>query len=297
MLFAMLFTVLLLPSKLYAASESGSVGLQGTISSPPPKQGASINVPANNQNFNQLPITVSGSCPNGLLVKIFKNNIFSGAVQCVNGNYSISIDLFDGRNELIARVFDELDQAGPDSNTVVVNFADTTPDISTRVSLTSPFAKRGAAPGTPLTWPIIISGGTGPYAVSIDWGDKKAPDLLSRPFPGEFTAQHVYDQAGVYNIIVKVTDKNGVTAFLQLVGVGNGTIAQQTGTGQGGNGGSGGNAAGNGAGALNTSATNTIVLWWPVLLLVPFTFVAFWLGHRHLMHTIRKKIIQGERPF
>ncbi len=59
---------------------------------------------------------MSGICPGDLLVKIFKNNVFAGSVQCKNGSYSIVIDLFSGQNELVARVYDALDQPGPDSN-------------------------------------------------------------------------------------------------------------------------------------------------------------------------------------
>jgi hypothetical protein len=56
------------------------------------------------------------------LVKIFKNNVFGGSVQCDRGNFSLQSDLFVGTNELVARVFDELDQPGPDSNIVTVTF-------------------------------------------------------------------------------------------------------------------------------------------------------------------------------
>lgn len=272
-------------SVTYAQSQnpqSGSVGLQGTVSAPPPTRGATITLPTNGQVFTSLPITVTGICPNGLLVKVFKNNIFAGATQCVNGNYSLQIDLFTGRNDLVARVYDSLDQAGPDSNTVTVTFSDSRGNIGSRVSITSSYAKRGAAPGTTLTWPITISGGNGPYAVSIDWGDRKTPDLISRPFPGEFTIQHTYDQAGIYNVIVKVTDKNGDTAFMQVVGVGTGPVSQQ----------SGDQAAKDG-----DQTVEVRVLWWPVALLIPFTILSFWLGRRHMMHTIRRHIIRGERPF
>jgi hypothetical protein len=98
--------------------QSGSVGLTGTISAPPPTQGASITFPTNGQSFTEMPVPVRGLCPKGLLVKLFKNNVFAGSVQCDNGTFELSIDLFTGTNELIARVYDELDQPGPDSSTV-----------------------------------------------------------------------------------------------------------------------------------------------------------------------------------
>ena len=56
-----------------------------------------------------------------MLVKLFKNNVFAGSVQCEDGSYSIKTDLFVGTNELVARVYDDLDQPGPDSNVLTVN--------------------------------------------------------------------------------------------------------------------------------------------------------------------------------
>ena len=70
-----------------------------------------------------LPVTVTGLCPDGLLVKLFKNNVFAGSVDCTKGSYSLKIDLFTGQNDLVARVYDSLDQPGPDSSIVRVRFA------------------------------------------------------------------------------------------------------------------------------------------------------------------------------
>ncbi|MCA1807622.1 MAG: hypothetical protein LC687_07225 [Actinobacteria bacterium] len=96
--------------------QGGAIGMQGSISAPPPSQAASITVPANGATFGETPITVSGLCPDDdYLIKLFRNNIFSGSVQCEDGSYSLETGLFIGENELIARVFDALDQAGPDS--------------------------------------------------------------------------------------------------------------------------------------------------------------------------------------
>lgn len=258
-----------------AATEEGSVGLEGKISAPPPKQGATITFPTNGATVTETPITVTGICPDGLLVKVFKNNVFAGSAICKNGSYSIKVDLFGGKNELVARVYDELDQAGPDSNKITVNFPVAGFNIGQRVSLTSPFAKRGANPGSTLTWPIALSGGTGPYAITVDWGDGKTPDVISQQFAGTFNISHVYDNAGVYVITVRASDKNGDVAFLQLVGVGNGPAAQST---------EGGDAAGGG------TVTKTRILWQPIVLTVPLLAAAFWLGRRHELFVLRKRL-------
>lgn len=261
--------------------QSGSVGLEGKVASPPPTQPATISVPGNGQTFKTTPITVSGLCKTGLLVKVFSNNIFVGADSCANGSYSIQADLFSGQNDLIARVYDALDQAGPDSNTVSVNFADTQFTLfGTRVTLSSTFAQLGADPGKELAWPIILSGGVGPYAISVDWGDGTAPSLQSESFAGNITIKHTYKSAGVYKVIVKATDSNGTVAFLQLVGVGNGKVTQSTVSG----------SASSSGGATGVGGTKTIIIWWPMLILLPLIVSAFWLGRRHELFAIRRQL-------
>lgn len=268
------------------STQSGSVGLTGTISAPPPSQGATISFPVNGQSFTELPVNVTGICPDGLLVKLFKNNVFAGSVQCQGGNFSLQTDLFVGTNELIARVYDDLDQPGPDSNVVTVTFSSDQVGAAPRVSLTSNYAKRGANPGQILTWPVILSGGAGPFAFSVDWGDGKEPDLFTQAFPGTIDLEHTYDEPGIYNIVVKVVDNNGTTAFLQLVGIANGPLSQDT-------------DAGVDPDANETigRTTSTNAVWWPATLIVPFAASTFWLGRRHMVQVMKKRIEQGEHPF
>lgn len=263
--------------------QSGSVGMEGRISSPPPKTGATISVPTNGQTFTTLPVTVSGLCPGDLLVKVFKNNVFAGSAQCKNGSYSLIIDLFSGENELIARVFDSLDQAGPDSNKVTVTFDDKQPGAASRPTLTSNYAKLGINPGKQLTWPIILSDGAGPYAVSIDWGDGAEAQLMSLGFPGPFDIKHTYKTPGVYNVIIKATDRNDATAYLQLVAVVNGPLSQED--------------QSDGEDDEGAGTTRTKVLWQPALIMLPLLLATFWLGKRYQMKYLRKKIERGERPF
>ncbi len=251
---------------------SGSIGLQGTISTAPPTRGATIVIPPNGATFTSLPITISGLCPSGLLVKIFANNIFVGSVVCSNGSYSVPIDLFSGRDDLIARVYDALDQAGPDSNTVTVTFNDAQfLQSGSQLVLSSAYAERGAPPNSQLDWPIQISGGTGPYALSIDWGDGSASDLHSLTVAGPLTVSHIYKAAGIYKVIMKATDKNGNEAFLQVVGQATGAIQSNT---QGGSG----------------VIIETTVIWWPMFVLLALIFVAFWVGRRYQLRAIREQL-------
>ena len=286
LLMGSLFVIAAKPHHTAAATSNGSVGVQGTISAPPPSEGATITIPRDGQVFDAVPITVSGLCKGDVLVKIFKNNVFAGSVQCKNNSFSLQIDLFIGQNELIAKVYDALDQAGPDSNKVTVTFNDNKNGTGSRILLTSNYAKRGANPGEVLTWPIIVSGGVGPYAISVDWGDGSAPQLISQPFAGTFTIQHTYASPGIYNLVVKGTDVNGGVSYLQLVAVANGALGQDTGT-----------AGQNKNNPTATTTTKTTILWQPAAVLVPFIVSTFWLGKRYELRMIRRRIEQGDRPF
>ncbi|HET8670132.1 MAG TPA: hypothetical protein VFM05_05730, partial [Candidatus Saccharimonadales bacterium] len=93
--------------------KDGAIGLEGKIPSKPPATAPTITTPSNGAVFNQIPITVGGLCTTGLLVKIFANNVFVGSVMCERGSYSLQVDLFPGRNDLVARAFDTFDQSSP----------------------------------------------------------------------------------------------------------------------------------------------------------------------------------------
>jgi hypothetical protein len=257
--------------------QSGTLGFEGTVPGNPPTAAATIAVPSSGQTFTSTPVSVSGLCQTGLLIKIFANNVFVGAVQCAGGSYSLQVDLFSGTNELVARDYDNLDQQGPDSNMVSVTFNDAQyAQFGSRVTLSSNYARQGVDPGTTLTWPLILSGGTGPYALSVDWGDGSGAGLKSVSFPGVVNVSHVYNQAGVYTIVAKTTDANNTSAYLQLVGVANGPIS----------------------GALSSSSSKTsasssgksVIVWQPMVAALPVILIAFWLGRRHELYVIRRTI-------
>jgi hypothetical protein len=277
----MVFMVLAVPMTSSALGsqqnpQNVSVGVEGTIPAPAPTQAATIATPGSGQTFTNIPITVAGLCPNNLLIKIFANNVFVGSVMCSDGSYSLKVDLFSGQNDLVARDYDALDQQGPDSNVVSVTFKDAQfLQFGTRVTLASDYARRGADPGQSLSWPITLSGGTAPYAISADWGDGTAPDLSSQSTAGALNLKHTYISAGTYKIVIKATDAKGTTGFLQLVGVANGQAGSGT-------------AKNTNGGAI--VQTKTEVLWWPAAVLLPFILITFWIGRRYELYSIRKHL-------
>lgn len=265
--------------------QSGSVGLEGSISTAPPTRAGTISTPRDGAVFTSTPITVAGLCATGNLIKVFDNNVFVGSTLCVGGSYSLKIDLFSGGNQLVVRVYDALDQAGPDSNTVNVTFNDAQfAQFASRVSITSTFARRGAFPGDELVWPLALSGGAGPYAISTDWGDGSAPVLQSQAVAGSFDVKHTYSTAGVYTVTVRASDKNGVAAFLQLVALANGATQH-----------SGDAALASKSKNIASTPASDRALWFPITFLLLLLPLIFWLGRRHELYVLRKSLDQARK--
>ena len=262
----------------------GSYGVEATKTKAPPTQGATITTPGNGTSTSTSPITVNGICPNGLLVQIYNNGVMVGAVMCTGGSFSLQVSLFAGVNELTAIVYDELDQAGPISNVVTVNYTDTSlKAFGSLITLTSSYGRRSAPVGMSLTWPLQLSGGTGPYAFSIDWGDGTKPELKSQALAGVVNIAHTYKKAGVYQVNITVTDVNGVSAFLQVIAVASGKVDA----------------------AANTVATDDDkkvviqkeVLWIPAAVALALLFPTYWLGRRSQLVSIRNKMLKERDKF
>jgi hypothetical protein len=254
----------------------GSFGLEATKTKTPPTQGATITTPGNGGSFSTSPITVSGICPNGLLVQVYNNGVMVGAVMCTAGSFSLQVSLFAGINELTAVVFDEIDQAGPPSNIVTVTYTDTSfTSFGALITLTSSYGRRSAAATTQLSWPLQLSGGAGPYAFSIDWGDGSPAELKSQSLSGVVTIDHVFKKAGIYQVNVKVTDVNGVSAFLQVIAVSNGKIDSSTSPEK-----------------IPDTTPPPQILWIPTAVALILLIPSFWLGRLSQITTIRNKMLK-----
>lgn len=258
--------------------QPGSYGLEATKRQPPPTQAATITTPGNGASYSTSPITVSGICQTGLLVEIYNNGVMVGAVMCEAGSFSLQVSLFAGINEISAIVYDDLGQAGPTSNIITVNYTDTSfQAFGELITLTSSYGRRAAAAGAQLTWPLQLSGGTGPYAFSIDWGDGSKPQLKSVPLAGVIDIDHAYKRAGIYLVNVTVTDVNGVSAFLQLVAVSSGQIDGAAPTKKDDN---------------TTAGERVQVLWVPAAITLALFPPVYWLGRRSQLTSLRNRMIR-----
>lgn len=262
----------------------GGYGLEAIKKQPPPTVGATITVPGNGASFTESPITVQGICPTDLLVQVYNNNVMVGAVVCENGSFSLQVSLFSGTNDLKAIVYDDLDQPGPESNTVTVTYTNTNfTAFGQLVTLTSNYGRRSAPAGTQLTWPLQLSGGTGPYAFSIDWGDGSEPQLMSQSLAGAFNITHTYKNAGIYQINIRVTDANGVSAFLQLIAVSSGEVQP---------------ASGESTNEDDEVASQRVtILWIPAAIAFILLIPTYWLGKRSQLVILRNQMLKERDAF
>jgi hypothetical protein len=270
-------------STIFAADpppQSGSVGLTGVMPSTPPKTAATITTPTNGQHFSSLPITVSGSCPDGTFVEIYKNNIFAGSTPCdSNGDFSASIDLLYGQNSLVAQVYDVLNQAGPQSNTVTV-FYDASPtqlasivnlDLSgAQLLLSTNAVYHGTFPGQVLNVPISIIGGVAPFAVNVDWGDS-SNKVIPRGDNSVFNASHVYQKPGIYKITLQGSDIKQQVAYLTVAAIVNGQPSV---------------IATTNVSTISKSGLSKLLVLWPLYAIVVTLVVSFWIGERHEKHVL-----------
>jgi hypothetical protein len=261
--------------------KAGSVGLTGTMPGKAPKTAATISSPTNNQRFSTTPITIKGTCPENTLVEIYKNDIFAGSTACDDsGKYSLDIDLLIGENKLIARVYDNLNQAGPDSQTVTV-FYDALPAQSASLTplsfgngqllLNTDAVFRGTFPGQELAVPISIIGGTPPYAVNIQWGDS-TNRVEPRSDGLKFNALHTYKRAGVFQIVIQATDSQGRVAFLTVAAIVNGQPAAAI-------------------GSTSKPAASKLLLLWPIFTAAAAAVISFWLGERREKRILLKPTV------
>ena len=213
-------------------ADDKNVGVYAVIGATLPSSAPQINSIPDGKTFTTNDsLTVSGTCQNGMQVKIFKNEVLAGSTLCKSGAFSLPIDLFAGSNVVTARDYNADNIAGPESRPIIVKlvaqdvqtngkFLGTT--VDSNLLLTSDAYYRGATAGKTISWLVTVSNGQAPYQISISWGDGKT-EKLQRSASGQFKVNHIYDKSaqdsGNYTVIIEAKDKLGQHALLQLVAV------------------------------------------------------------------------------
>ena len=119
-----------------------------------------------------------------------------------------------------------------------------------------------------------ISGGTAPYALTVDWGDGTTTDITQRN-QSALTISHVYKRSGNYVVLVRGVDAADQPAVLQLSAV---VVAPNE-------------LAGGGATSSSGGLTGGLRQWvwivWPVYILVTLMVVSFWIGEQEGYRQLR----------
>ena len=289
LVFLILCTTILSASYAYsshAASSDSTLSL--TVLGPAPTLGATINAPTTGATVSNPLLQVSGGCPVGLAVELYRNGGFAGSTFCdSSGTYIITVTLIEGSNTLIARDVDGLGQYGPDSNNVTVSYiapapapsASPTPSPSPvagprrntvtknnipPANIVQPFTidtdqhyYQGVNPGDNVTWHLKIIGGTPAFEVLWSWGDGTS-DKISTADRQSSSSDHQYKAPGFYKVTVTVTDQSGRKSLIQLLVVVNG--------------------AGSFATTTSPHDFGNLFPIWPVLAGTMLLTISFWLG-------------------
>lgn len=304
------------------ATRAADISVTAAYLGQPPSEPAVITSPSDGSTFETIPQTFSGTCPAGEFVKLYRNDVFTGSQMCdVDGNFSITTDLFEGENEMRARIFNGADVEGPESPTISVTYNPPEPPpppedgedpddggggssdgsgggtssggetAVKQLALLSDLSFHGYRPNELVRWPIEIVGGKAPYALIVNWGDGET-DLISRAQSGSFYIEHRYSKPGEYKgsykITVKASDNSGQEAYLQLVAIVNDPSKARDGaattTGMGGTG------SGDEQNALRRLIRTIGVqlrIGWPLYIVLVLMVSSFWLGERRLLGKLK----------
>jgi hypothetical protein len=260
----------------------GSIGLSGTMPAKPPKIAPTITSPSSGITINVSPVTVVGICASDTIIELYKNDVYAGAGACgTDKTFSIQIDLLYGNNTLIARAYDALDQASPDSNNVNIFYtnqqagigvSDSTNTLAKQLVLHSSAIFRGVEQNREMSIPLDIIGGTAPFSVIFSY-DGSSQDLITRSSNASFSQAHTFKRPGVYNLTIRASDITGQSAVLTSVVIVNGPTQVVSSTGS--------DPTTNGSGSK-------LLVAWPLYLLSIVAVISFWLGERREKHLIMR---------
>lgn len=209
---------------------AATVTVTAVANGPVPVNPAVILSPEQDDRFNGPSIPVSGTCEPGYYIKLYRNEIFSGATLCTTGGtFSIVTDLFPGRNDLIARTFNVADDEGPPSNTVTVYYdvpvvpgRPTAPPDAAPFYISSEYFFKAAYSGQKINWDFKVFGGHRPFTAYATWGDGSS-DMMANLEVETFRFEHMYqtlnENREYYSVTIRVLDAQGRTASLQLIAI------------------------------------------------------------------------------
>ncbi len=241
---------------LRASGLSGNVDVSLTVPAPPPTTGVHITSPTDGSRVTTSLVTVSGTCPTGNLVAIYRNGVSAGSTICTDqSTFSLPVQLQPGLNVLQAQNYDALNQPGPSTSQISVTYiAPLSNNAATPAAdqLPSPVPQPSASPcylnnqqvpqghalillvpcitrsvyvGENLSLPVTITGGIKPYALYVDWGDTTTTELFSFASDGRQFLAHTFATSGIKTIQLRLADSTGNSYRIQTVVQVDGTTA------------------------------------------------------------------------
>ena len=229
-----------------AIMQNGAVGVSLTVMGEPPKSGAIITSPKNEDKFiDSRIISVVGVCEKKTIVVISNNQSIVGSAICTEaGNFDLNISLQYGDNILSALNYDNLNQTGPVTPSIKVflvkenmsakqelNDPVITPILPTNPSIIPSLSAvdcsqydAGELPigGTPnvavvciprnsllkidQVMGVLVWGGSPPYALMVDWNNGSLPTILSVSVPGYKKVTFNYAVPKTYKISLNLKD-------------------------------------------------------------------------------------------
>ncbi len=120
----------------------------------------------------------------------------------------------------------------------------------------------------PTSFHISASAGTGPYVVTVDWGDG-IHSQQTEP-NAAFTVTHAYQQPNTYIVMVKITDSVGTVATLQLSAIVKANVVPVA------------------LASTNPTSTGSLFGWmkhwmwvvWPLYIIVSLMALSYWIGEQ-----------------
>jgi len=200
------------------------------VSAPIPSQPAQISNPVNNTVFASNSITISGTCQviaPATFVLIERSKQVVGSTGCnPSGTFSLHVALIEGLNSFVPRSKNITNDYGPDGSAVSVSFIipkdPDQPDnlITTKTDLGTLYLKSLQdglvfSINNKVKLNLEYGGGAPPYELLINWGDGDKDNIVNQP-AGSSVLNHQYLKNEIYQIEVKLIDKNGKIAILNI---------------------------------------------------------------------------------
>jgi hypothetical protein len=265
-------------------NDNGQITIFTSVPGLPPTVGATIASPIDNQRFTSDLVPVRGSCKQNLIVRVYKNDILAASTYCTPAStFSAEISLFSGKNILKARNYDAIDQAGPETPSVVVYSdyitAQGLPQTAVSQQLLLYIENKiwATSVNAEFVLPVQIIKGTAPYAIAIDWGDG-TNDLQSQVSSGGVQLKHTYKKVGqnhnAFDVVVRGTDANGISSYVQttiiVTGISPAVATSDT----------------------IVTPTDKLAIAWPIWGLAAFMVLGFWAGEIYMHRKLLSSAVQ-----